>query len=458
MTRDFASDTLGAEDDVVSVYLADQDIRIFGSYEVKTSVFTQPAAFNLRIGWGAAARDLLRLIRVGDPFELRINDTAIQAGQIEAVDVPNAKVTELSVRGRDWMAPLFRTGIYDERQYASKTLGNLVGEVVAIVYYHQDRQVLYDNAANRSILTKTFVKAPKKHPRGQLIEQIDTGAVATGGAKIIYQNVKCKVGETYFQFLDHHLRLAGVYMWATPDGDFILGAPNTFQPPTYLLTRRRGQTRNECNVEEHGYRFDITHMHSAVLACGRYQGRALYGIAENPWCTGALQDPADPFKATLDEIIGQPTAIFDDEIKTPKQAEWLAKRRVSEEMRAGFHLTYTISGHKLPCPASDGRQMAIVTHDTMAKLEDDELGFNSANDLGFGNDFWLDEISYKRSNESGTTTSFDCIHPLSVMYLAETDPDELERLTRVARTMANRKSYADRVRSAAAEKPWSPSQ
>ena len=413
MTTDFYSDFCGAQDDAVHIYMADDDVRIWGAYEVKAAVMTQPAGFTVRLGWGNAAKDLLRKYKAGAPFQLRIGNSVVQSGRIEAPHVPSADVTQLEIKGRDWMSPLFRACVINERHFTSDNIQEMVEEVLKIVGLG-DRTVIYDNATNRKLMTKG--KKVHRHPRTQLVEQIDTGAVSNSGAKVVYENVKCKIGETWFQWLDRQLRLAGLYMWATLDGNFVVSAPNITQPPLYRFTRRRGQTRDEVNVENHSYHFDITHMHTSVCAFGRNAGLQVEGVAVNLWCAQAIGGTVQGTSATGTGF--EPIAIFDEEIKNPSQAQWRANRQVSEEMRAGFHLSYTTSGHRVPALDAEDH-MAILAPDTMAQLEDDELGFNSANDLGFGNSFWLDELIYRRSEDQGTTTQFDLVHPDSLKYLAE---------------------------------------
>jgi prophage tail gpP-like protein len=348
-------------------------------------------------------------------------------------------VTELEIKGRDWMAPFFRAEIVNERQFSSTTIQELIEEVLKIVGLG-DRTVFYDNAANRQLMTKG--KRAYKHPRGSLVQTIDTGIVTSGGGHVEYQDVKCKVGESWFQWLDRQLRMAGLYMWATLDGNFVVSAPNITQNPTYRITRRRGQTRNEVNVEDHAYRFDITNMHTSICVFGRSDAHQISAVAVNLWCAQAIGGTVAGTQATGTGF--EPRAIFDDEIKNPRQAQWRANRAVSEEMRAGFHLSYTVAGHRLPCIQAED-QMAIIAPDTMCQLEDDELGFNSANELGFGNNFWLDEITYRRSKDNGTSTSFDCVHPLSLAYLGEVDPKEAEIQAREAAIAAFTAAASDQT-------------
>lgn len=393
------------------------DLKIYGGYEVKSNILQQPAAFSFRIGWGDTTLDLLKMLNA-EPgnmkpypeFELRIAGTAFQTGVIEAVNVPEGNSTELHVEGRDWMMPIFKSCILNEASFQKPTYVEIVQDIIKkTVPGASDtvHQILLNNGANRDIISKI----PKPHHRqnridtnkNQLVALIDTGVQAAGGGKVMMQHLIAKVGETWYQWLDKHLKLAGLLFWATWDGNYVLGSPTLDQPARYHIIRQRGQTRNQVNVTKHSLNNDFKGQHTSVIVYGRYGGGE--GGRSRAAAAWVNIDAAQKMGGNF-----YPLVIEDDEVKNNEQAMYRAKRAVSEELRAGFALKYTLAGHRMLCILEGlTDQMIVWMTDTIVQVDDYELGIHEP--------MYVEGVTFHSSPETSTTV--DLIRPSYLNYFAE---------------------------------------
>lgn len=389
-------------------------IRMAGGYEIKCNVLTQPGSFTFHVGWADELVPLLKYFNAlpeSDPtklqpfptFELHIAGTTVMSGIIEAVNVPSIASTTLEIKGRDWMVPFIKGSIQNELTLQHQTYAELVQKVMDICGVG-DRKLLFTNEANRDVITRAKFRkrrAKTDFSKNQLVAEIDTGIQAPGGGKVKMQHLLARVGETWYQWLEKQLQMAGLLLWCSWDGNYVLGSPTIDQPYLYRIVHQKGQTRNDVNVVDLHLNNDYTNQNTTITAYGRYGGGA----------GGRNRNEATTINVDAYAHLGGqgiwPLVIEDDDIKNNQQAWYRANRAMSEQCRAGFSLQYTLSGHRMPCAAPGHEdEMLIWAPDTIVDVQDDWLGFHEL--------MYVEGVTFKSSPQ--TTTIVDLVRPRYLAY------------------------------------------
>lgn len=356
----FPRDPNGEIDDRVGLSLAGDEVRIFEEYNVHTAILQQPAAFSTRLSAGKRlARELIASYPPGPktPFTLTIGPYRQFTGEIDAIDVAGATgSTSVSFRGRDMLARLHDADIEAEKTFENLSHADLLREALKDVGLG-DRRVEISNDANVNVRTGTRVKiiAPPVTPSE--IRRVKTGA----GEKIV---VTAKLGESWLTFLQRHFEKLGLFCWADAEGHFVLSRPNKFQQPLYTFVRQRGQRANVCNVVDAHFSNDTSKRFSEVVIFARSGGKK---HGRNHIHDGFVD------QEMVDLGFKRRRVYRDANVNDAREASAYAARKLGEINRASWRLVYTVSGHT--APAIDGGR-AVIVPDTMAQIEDDELGIN----------------------------------------------------------------------------------
>lgn len=396
------------------------EIHIYSAYEVKCGILQQPSSFTFHVGWGNELIQLLEIFNAvpqSDPtnlkpfpeFELHVYDTCIMTGNIEAVNMPTLAQTKLEIKGRGKLSALLKSSILDEVTLQSQTYDALVKEVLSKVGLG-DSTLSFSNEANRNLITRTKFRKRRARTdvnKQQLVATIDTGIQAPGGGKIQLQHLLARVGEDWYHWLEKQLILAGLILWETGDGNFVLGSPTLDQEAFYRVIHQKDQTRDEVNIVDCHLNNDFTSQHTTVTAYGRY-GSTGGGRSR---CEGTAIN-VDMYAHTGGQGI-YPLVIEDDDVKNNQQAFYRANRAMSEECRAGFGLQYTFSGHRMPAAARGYEdQMVVWAPDTITDVQDDWLGFHEL--------MYNESVTFRCNPQ--TTTVVDMIRPRYLAYYASTPP------------------------------------
>jgi prophage tail gpP-like protein len=396
MPRDDRFDELGNAEDQVRLEIDGDNIsNVYETYEVKVAIIDQPAAFSVTLGHGGLAREFLGRYKPGMLARLRVGPVVVQTARLDAVRV-NGPTSTVNFRGRDKMASLTKNYVTEERAFKSKTYFELTQEVLRIVGLEQEADELFsDNDKARQRFTGHKV-TPTAPPRNSKSIQFDP---AENTFKTVYDTVKATLGQTWHQFLQNHYKLAGLFLWVSGEGQFILSEPNTNQPPGYRILRRRGQTRNAVNVIDHSFENDITHRHGYVRVYGHTAG-GKHGVKK---IVGRTAD-----EEMIDEYGDESEVVFHDEhARTKLEAQFISWRRVFEERREGYRLSYTMSGHRVPSLIAPHAR-AVWGPDTIVDVQDDELGI-------FG-PYWIEAVTFSRKPH--TTTTVQLMKPDHLLLFA----------------------------------------
>lgn len=385
-------DSFAGPAEAVVMRIEGEEIVIYENYEVTVSVLNQPAAFSLRLGWGKTLEALRQKCQPGKKFQLFIGTldekgdrhlVQVQSGRLDRRAIPSASASVLEVKGRDYLAQVFDSYILEERAFSERTYFNLTRKVLDTVGL-KDHDLLADNDSNRALITST--KKTRKSKNTIAIDQIETGATS-GGGKVVYQTLKAKLGTSWYQFLKDQYKLAGLFLWCTGEGDFVLGRPHATTPSVFKIKRQRNSTRNVVNVIDADYSDDTTMRHSRAIVYGRAGGTK----AGRKKIRGEYID-AEMVAYGFDK----PIVVHDDDVKNQKQADYVARRIIAEERREGWHLDYTIPGHTIPSPYAKGA-VAVWGQDFVCHVDDDELEINK--------EYYIESVTFSRKPETTTKIS-----------------------------------------------------
>lgn len=412
-------------DDRVRVVLAGNDVRIFEQYEVKQSFFTSPAAFACRIGSGETANELTKRFPPGTPYELRVGPVVQHTGRLDGYGPEDSSgATEVSLRGRDSLAPLHDAYVMADRSFANATFVQLT-EQCLLAAGLTDFTIFPSNAANRLAISgaSPFAVAVRQgagfdaspfEVKDVVDEKLRKGreeanAIAAVAAAQLRANaptakpLQAKTGERLFEFLNKELKRAGLFLFAAGAWNtFILAQPRTNQDPLYELIRQRGARANTVNVLRARHHNDTTRRFARYVVRGRAGGS-----------TKKAGRPQFGSEVVDEEMVAlgftKGWSKVDQDAKNERRALFLARRQMAEDRRQGWALSYTVKGHTLPLLGGGDR--AVLAIDTMIRVRDDELGIYD--------DLWIESVT-PRGSMSGTTTDL-VLHRPEDLVLG--DPD-----------------------------------
>lgn len=392
---------IGAANDTVHLRLGgklseSEEIAIAENYEIKMSILQQPAAFTLRLGWSKTAAEILSKYPPGTPFELRIgtrqNPVVVQSGVTMSRAVPQANFTQIEIGGRDYLAALFDSFVEEEQSFTQATYYDLTRKVLDLVGLTEAKgHYLEKNNDNNRKLISGVTKAPRD--ASAIVEELETGA-QTGTGKLIYNTIKAKVGTRYYDFLQKQYKLAGLFLWATGEGNFVLSRPNPNQDPAFRIFRSRDLSVDQTNVLDCHYRDDVTMRHARCLVYGRHGGRK----AGRTKFSGEYVD-----QEMVDRGFNTVIVHYDADAKTQQEADYLARKIIAEERRAGWQLEYTVSGHRVISPAN---KIATWGPDLMCRVDDSELDIHD--------NFYIEAVTFRRS--PATTTTVTLMRPEDLVF------------------------------------------
>jgi len=357
----------------VSVKIDGKTIDAIESYEVTASVFEQPAAFCVRVGWSGMLSKLLETVKPLQKFELSIlpdkgqtgNSVKVMTGLIDSVGVPSDGNAALEIRGRDMLSRLMRCTIRADESFASQTYRGLTEKVLDKIY--GDYVLTVDNLANRKIWTGVSgLRAGRGTSKATVL------VIEQPGKSQSYATVKARLGDSWLEFLRRQYKKVGLFLWGAADGSFVLSEPDLTQPPVAKIARTPAIVSGmfdpaTCQIVQHEYHLDMTRRHARARVWGRAGG------ADGRTKIHAQYDDSEAQLLGLDPEIDS-IDIHDPDVKTVKEAEYFAARWITDERRESFRLGYMLSGHTTPSLIGGGR--AVWAPDVMVEVNDSLLAIS----------------------------------------------------------------------------------
>lgn len=415
------------EEDIVRLRLDGDTVPIAVDYEVHAGVLTIPAAFSMTVGHGGLVAELAANYPPETPFELEINGTVFARGETDGYSLAGQSASVIAIKGRDILRRIVKKQIRSERSFAEKSFIDLTRLALEDVGLG-DREIRTDNIANRKAITGTQkIKVPPKpdptQEQPKTFEETETeapGEPAPPKTRTVHKTIKAEVGTTWWEFLAEQYRRAGLFLWSTADGNFVLARPNGNQAPLYRILRRRDGSGEPGKVTVLGlpsFANDTTNRYSECQVVGRggggKQGRARVSATHFDDEMIALLNPLEADRADGGKR-QEPMIIRDDKVRTKAQAAFLARRKVAEWRRSSWALSYTVAGHTAP---AIGGGRAIWAPDTVVEVIDDELGIEGP--------MYVESVVYRRKPE--TTTEIKLMRCEDLIF-AEEDFDTVQRL------------------------------
>ena len=417
----------------VKIQLGDVESYVIERYEIRQSFFTQPSTFALRVGHAAIAAYLLEVFHPGIEFRLFIvlpdgREVLQMSGVIDACGTEGgAGATEVTLRGRDWMAPLHDSMSPVEKTFGRATFADLTESVIRLAGV-EDHVLYFDNDANTAAVQgipkfeTTQVTQTKLIDLNQ-IQGIDTSGFAKGVdlnfvplnidptlsttvvdvTKVVGYTVpnplKLALGTTLLHFLQQEHNRTGLFLLATANPrEYVLTRPNVLAAPTWRIVRRRGMSWGI--VETPQFNNDTAGRYSHYTVRGRGGGGTDSTGAVRKQIEGTYVD-----QEMVDYGFYKPWSHPDSIAKTSKQAEYLARRMAAEKARAGWHLSYKLRGLSWPTIAGG---MAVWARDSVVDVQDDELNIHGPH--------WISDVAQSGAANGPTTTTITLHRPADQLY------------------------------------------
>jgi len=430
----------------VRIRLGGEESHVIERYEIRLSFFTQPSTFAARVGHSKLVAELLRAYPPGTEFELIVElrdgtRTRIMTGVLDDPVVEgSAGANEVTLRGRDWMAPIHDGMSAVERTFGQITFTALNEKVIQLAGVSEPT-LYYDNTDNRLAVqgvpkietveerTREFEIEDGKPARVALVstgERADSPfafdlVAATADRMVALPDtvkevkkvvaidvpnpLKIKLGTSYLSFLQQENNRAGLFLFAAAEPrSYILTRPSVLQSPTWRIVRRRGQS---WGIEESPrFQNNTSGRFSHYVVRGRGGG----GSDGQKQIEGTFVD-----QEMIDYGLIKTWSHQDSIAKTSEQAKYLARRTWAEKNRAGWALSYPVRG--LAWPALAGGY-AVWSLDGMVDLLDEEFGIEGQ--------FWIGEISMSGS-ATGKTSSLIHLHkPAHLLFGDEVIPQRVK--------------------------------
>jgi hypothetical protein len=404
---------MGINDETFRLLLDGQEVPIASTYTVKSGVFDVPCAFSMRLGHNGLTKGLLETYPEYTPFELMVGDVRTSKGEIDTVALAGSTGSELVFTGRDMLKWLTDYRLDADRTFSEKTFLQLTKIAMDEVGLGSGFLIATNNVANRKAITgqvKTIAPASEE-------TATETGGDGTVEEKTVSKTLKAELGSTWWDFLKQQYRRAGLFLWATPSGAFVLSRPDGGQKPLYRIIRRRGGRPADVTViGQPTFKRDATKRFSECRVYGRAgsgkDGRGrIFGSCVDDEMVAIInrteEDRANGGKRKKVDV------VHDKLVKTTAEANFLAKRRIAESRRNGFGLSYTVAGHMVT--GITGGTL-VWQPDTVAEVIDEELGIEQ--------NMYIESCEYSRTPQ--TNTVLNLLRP-SDMIFAEEDFDTIPK-------------------------------
>ena len=364
----------------VEVVFNGTSVTGFDTYAINTDFLTPCSGWSLTLGgmhkWKRFSHVIVKDARV----QIMLDGVQVMQGWVDRTrSSGDAERYTVSIEGRDHLKPLVKANVHPNTVIKELTIADAVLKVLKQVYRQDVPILIFDNDANRKVLTRA-----KKSKKGKPID-----------AKKQIEQLQPQSGEGAWEFLARLLRRNGLWMWPTVDGNLIVGKPNYDQAPNYTLQRLINDTPPVSYVTDVSVTLDNTNVPSHVFVVGKGGGK---GEAASVIQGRAVDDSW---------VLWAPSYIKHDEVKDAKEASNIAWQELGRHKQNEFVYECTVKGHR---DESTGAYYAI---DTVAHVRDEIESIDA--------DLYVTSCTWQRST-SQTTTKLKLVPLHSLVFEEEDKP------------------------------------
>ena len=335
----------------------------------------------------------------GKQIEILIDKAPQLKGFIDSVSFGGEDGTVIRVSGRDYLMPVVKSNVHPDTRLKGRTIAEIVEVTLQSIYQTIPVPTLfYGNAANRLALQgKQMSKVVIEVPDNFVETDREIVKVWTEYSKKQLDYYKANPNEGAFDFLARLLRPAGLWLWATADGNAVIGGPSYVQPASYHILRRKGD--ESVQVKSATYTLDKTNVPSMVIVRGKgnqgaeFEKRAVKGRADDPSPT-----------------IFSPMFVVHDEATTNEAAKNYAIQELYRLKQDERVYDVELKGHR------DPRTQRLYQVDTIAHVEDELIGLSE--------DMYVARRTFKKSATGGTSTTLKLVPRWSIRFSEVDAPTE----------------------------------
>lgn len=372
---------VGFQDDSVSLRLRGSRPLNVEQYSVRVSVLQQPAAFTLTLGWNKPLKEFAESYPPNTPFELAVGDQLQFRGFTDGYEMQgDDSGSSLSIQGRDTLQRLADYFVVKDVSFKDTSCQQMVRRAMDEVGLKDVRL----DVSNIESLQKRLGKKVQYTPETQRQDKKRAKPIAA------------KVGDKWYEFLLKEIKREGLFLWAGADGQFILGAPDGNQAPSYRLVRKYLNGERVGNIVRGNHRNNTSKRFSVAKVTGGGGGKGSKSFKSS----GDFVD---------DEMVAwgydRPIVFKDRNAVDREQSEFFARRKLAESRREGWSLSYEVAGHTTQAIGSSSR--VVWTPDTTVDIDDEMFGIRGT--------FWIESVDYRRSG-SGTSTSITLQRPQDLIF------------------------------------------
>jgi len=369
------------------------------SYSIASDFLTPTDGWSVQVCGRNKIDQFLSLLQPDTKVQAWVDGQRVLTGFVDSTSIQSdMSGTRLTVQGRDILKPLCKANIHPSFRVKGITLADMVAKVID-AYYMQDKPDLYyDNEANRQVLD---LKPGKGKDR-------------SAQQKKVIDYCQAHPNEGAFEFVSRNLRRFGLWIWATADGNIVIGGPDYAQEPSYEIQRHTDQTGTGYISATYGR--NLSNVPTYLEVRGKstqkeWDKKTVAGWAQ-PWLTQygeVVVSGRKPDYALYNQRSKwyiEPAYIQHDQAETSEQAQDFAFQEMTRLRQDEESYTVTAIGHR---DRATGNLFAV---DTTANVSDQYCNVEKK--------MWVSSRTFRGSVDGGTTTELT-LQPLYSIQLSDID-------------------------------------
>jgi len=347
------------------------------SYSIDTDFLTPTDGWSFTVGGEEAYVANIGQLQPDYRVQLYVDGMLQLTGFIDNVSMSSTPEGGLvtTVTGRDILRPLCKANMPPDFKVDGLTIEALVESLLPYYYKQGQPNLITDSQSQRSLLDVAASVKPK-----------DRAAML----KKLVERTRANPGDGAFEFIARNIRRFGLWLWAMPNGDLVLGGPEYEQAPAYKIQRRRGE--RSVAYPSATYERDRTQTPSFISVRAKTTAKE--------WAKGEVFGAID--MGARDHWFVEPAYMQNDSATTMEECYAFALQELTRLTESSEVYTCTAVGHR------DHETGNMFQVNTIATIEDDILGVRG--------DFWVSRRTFRKDLGGGTTTELRLVPKGSIQF------------------------------------------